>query len=122
MVGAVRLTKNDHIDKYKYSGYGIGFDRHGLFSHPSGETGRNVIIIGVDMSLSTKIDNRKKDILILGKGPTQGLEHTMSVEKMYSINLTERNKKLCLSWQYNGANSYLFINGNRVHKSKAKRF
>ena len=41
---------------------------------------------------------------------------------MYSINLTERNKKLCLSWQYNGANSYLFINGNRVHKSKAKRF
>ena len=75
MVGAVRLTKNDHIDKYKYSGYEIGFDRHGLFSHPSGETGRNVIIIGVDMSLSTKIDNRKKDILILGKGPTQGLEH-----------------------------------------------
>ena len=28
------------------------------------------------MSLSTKIDNRKKDILILGEDPTQGLEHT----------------------------------------------
>ena len=38
------------------------------------------------MSLSSKIDNRKKDILILGKGPTQGLEHTFS--KMYSINFT----------------------------------
>ena len=44
------------------------------------------------MSSSTKIDNREKDILILGKGPTQGLEHTLSAEKMYSINFTEHNK------------------------------
>ena len=36
------------------------------------------------MSSSTKIDNNnKEDILILGKGPTQGLEHTLSAEKMY---------------------------------------
>ena len=41
------------------------------------------------MSSSTKIDNRKKDILILGKGPTQGLEHTLSAEKTYSINFTK---------------------------------
>ena len=39
--------------------------------------GRNIIIFGVDMSSSTKIDNRKKYILILGKGPAQGLEHTL---------------------------------------------
>ena len=45
------------------------------------------------MSLSTKIHNRKKDILIVGKVPTQGLEHTLSAEKMYSINFTENNKK-----------------------------
>ena len=45
------------------------------------------------MSSSTKIDNRKKDILILGKGPTQGLEHTLSTEKMYSINFTEKKQK-----------------------------
>ena len=44
---------------------------------------------GVDMSSSTKIDNRKKDILILGKGPTQGLEHTLTAEKMYSINFSK---------------------------------
>ena len=44
----------------------------------SGGTGRNIIIFGVDMSSSTKIDNRKKDILILGKRPTQGFEHTLS--------------------------------------------
>ena len=48
---------------------------------------------GVDMSSSTKIDNREKDILILDKGPTQGLEHTPSVKKMYSINFTEHSKK-----------------------------
>ena len=44
------------------------------------------------MSSSAKIDNRKKDILILGKGPTQGLEHTLSAEKMYSINFTKKIK------------------------------
>ena len=60
LFGAVKLTKNADIDKYGYSNYGIGFDRHGFFSHPSGGTGRNVIIFGVDMSSSTKTDNRKK--------------------------------------------------------------
>ena len=69
------------------------------------------------MNLSTKIDNRKKDILTFGKGPTQGLEHTLSAEKMYSINFTEHNKKF---GQYNGANSYLFVNGKEIHKFKAK--
>ena len=45
------------------------------------------------MSSSAKIDNWKKDILILGKGRTQGLEHTLSAEKMYSINFTEKKTK-----------------------------
>ena len=75
------------------------------------------------MSLSTKIDNRKKDILILGEGSTQGLEHThqnMSSEKMYSINFTVTTKKFCLSLHYNRANSYLFVNGTEIHKFKAK--
>ena len=45
------------------------------------------------MSSSTKIDNKKKDILVLRKGPTQGLEHTLTAEKMYSTNFTEKNKK-----------------------------
>ena len=62
------------------------------------------------MSWSIKIDNRKNDILILGKGSTQGLEHTLSAEKIYSINLTKENRKFCLSLHYNGANSYLFVN------------
>ena len=110
LFGAFKLTKNADIDKYKYFGYGIGFDGHDYFSHPSGGTGRNVIIFGVDMNSSSKIDNKGKDILILGKGPTQGLgEHSLSAEKMYSINFTKVDTKFCLSLHYNGANSYLFI-------------
>ena len=120
LCGAVSLTKNADIDKYKYSGYGFGFYRHGSFSHTSGTVGRSVIIFGVDMSSSTKNNNRKKDISIPGKGLTQGLEHTLSAEKMCSINVTENNTKICLSLHYNGANSYLFVNGTDIYKYKAK--
>ena len=91
LFGAVSLTKNAEIDRCGYSGYGIGFDRHGSFSFPGTGLGRNVIIFGVDMSSSTKIYNKKIDILILGKGPKQGLEHTLSAEKMYLINFPEEN-------------------------------
>ena len=55
------------------------------------------------MSSSPHTDNRKKDILILGKGPPQGLEHTLTAEKLYSINFTKENTKFCLSLHYNRA-------------------
>ena len=58
--GAVTLTKNADIDKYGYSGYGIGFDRRGSFSFPGGGFGQNILIFGVDMSSSVHIDNKKK--------------------------------------------------------------
>ena len=117
--GSIKLTKNVDINKYGYSGYGIGFDRETSFSFGD-EIGKNVIIFGVDMSSSAKIDNRKKDILILGKGPTQGLEHTLSAEKLYLINFAKKNTKFCSSLHYNGANSHLFINGTEIIKFKAK--
>ena len=50
LFGAAKLTKNADIDKYGYSGYGIGFDRHGSFWFPGAGLGRKVIIFGVDMS------------------------------------------------------------------------
>ena len=105
LVGAVSLTKNADIDNYGYSEYGVGFDRHGSFSFPDTGLGRNVIISGVYMSPSGTIDNRKKDILILVKGATQELEHTLSAEKMYLINFTQTGNKFCLSLHYNGGNS-----------------
>ena len=79
------MNKNA-INMYNYFGYGIGFDGHRSYSHPSGGNGKNETIFGVDMSSSTKSDNRKKDILILGLGPTQGLEHILGAEKINSIN------------------------------------
>ena len=120
LFGSVTLTKNVDIDKYKYSGYRTGFDRESTFSFPGGGFGQNVITFGVDMISSADIDNKKKDILVLGKGPTQGLEHTLTVEKMCSIKFTVTKKKFCLRLHYNEANSYLFVNGSEIHKFKAK--
>ena len=56
-----------------------------------------MLIFVADMSSSAHIDNKKKDILVLGKRPTQGLEHALTVEKMYSINFIVTKEKLCLS-------------------------
>ena len=50
----------------------------------------------------------------------QGLEHTLTAEKMYSISFTVTKKKFCLSFHYNGANSYLFVNGKEIVKFKVK--
>ena len=81
MFRAVSLTKNNDVDKYKYFGCGIGFDRKGSFSVGNG-FGKNCINFGVDMSSSLHVDNRKKDILILGEGPTQKLDDTtLTAEK-----------------------------------------
>ena len=70
MFRPVKITKHVYVDLYKYSRYGIGFDRKGFFSI-NHEVGKNVIIFGADMSSSLHIDNKKKDILILRKGPRQ---------------------------------------------------
>ena len=103
LFGGVTLTKNTDIDKDKYSGYGIGFDGRSSFSFTSGGFGQNVIMFGVDMSSSAHIDNKKKDMLVLGKGPRQGLKHNLTAEKMYSINFTVTRKKnlfeLTLQWR-----------------------
>ena len=60
------------------------------------------------MGSSAHVDNKKKDTLVLGKGPTQGLEHPLTAEKF------------CLCLHYNGANRCLFVNGTEIYKLKAK--
>ena len=60
LFGAVTLTKNADIEKYGYSGYGIGFDRRSSFSFPGGGVGQNELIFGADTSSSAHIDNKKK--------------------------------------------------------------
>ena len=56
------------------------------------------------MSSSVHIDNNPKDILILGKGPTQGLNNTLAAEAEYSINFARPGIKFCLRLHYNGSN------------------
>ena len=89
LFGAVTLTKNADIDKYGYSGYGYGF------SLPSSGFGQNVLIFGAGMCSSAHIGTKKKFILFLGKGPTQGLEHTLTAERMYLINFSVTKNKFC---------------------------
>ena len=120
LFGAVTLTKNVDIERYGYSGSGIEFDRRSSFTFPGGGFGQNVLIFGVDMTSSAHVDNKKKGNLFLGKGPTQGLEHTLTAEKMCSINFTLRKKKFCLSLHYNEVNTYLFVNDTEIYKFKAK--
>ena len=108
MFGTAKLTKHVDVDLCKYSRYGIGFDRKGFFSIGN-EVGKNLINSGADISSYLHIDHKKKYISILGKGPSQGLEHTLTAEKMYSINFTKEITIFCLSFHYNGANSYLFV-------------
>ena len=86
---AVTLTKNADIGKYRYSGYGIEFDRRSSFSFPGCGFAQNIIIFGVDMNSSIHIDNNGKDILVLGKG-----ENSLTAEKMYSINFTLTKKEI----------------------------
>ena len=62
LFGAVTLAKNANVDKYKNSGYGIGFDRRSSFSFPSSGFVQNLLIFGVDMSSSAHIDNKRKYI------------------------------------------------------------
>ena len=124
---AIFASKNADIDKYGYSEYGIVFDRRESFSFSCGRFGQNVIIFGADMSSSAHIDNKRKVLRFvkivlrfLRVGPTQGLEHTLTAEKICSINFTVTNVQFCLSLHYKGANSYLFVNSTEIYKFKAK--
>ena len=113
LFGSVKLTKNTDIDKYKYSGYGIGLDSRASFTYLSDGYGKNVIIWGADMSSSAHANNKTRSILVNNNTTTYA-------EKMYSTNFTEANKKIFLSLDYNGDDSYLFVNGKEIINFKAK--
>ena len=82
---------------------------------------KNAIIFGADMSSSVDIDNENKDILILGEGPTKGLDYAaLTAEAIYPVNLIQPNKRFVSSLQYNGSNSFLFINATKTYQFKAE--
>ena len=79
------MTKNADPNKYGYSGYSIGFDTLSQFLRSRGSWGKNVIF-GVDMCSSLHVDNKNENILVLGEGPTQGLDDTtLTAEAKYLI-------------------------------------
>ena len=68
--------------------------------------GKNVVIL-------VHIDNKKKDTLVLDKGP-------IKEEAEYSINFSRTRKFFCLSLYYNGGNSFLFVNATKIYQFKVK--
>ena len=62
------------------------------------------------------IDNKKKDTLIFGKGPTQGLDNiTLKVEAQHSNTFSRSNRKFCLSLHYDGSDGFLFVNATKIY-------
>ena len=118
--GVVNLTKMLILTSINILDMELDLLDMSFFTDPSGGTGGNVIIFGIDLSSSTKIDNRKKHILIIGKGPAKRLEHRLSAEKLYLINFTEDDKIFCLILYYNGENRHLFVNGTDLDKFSGK--
>ena len=65
--------------------------------------------------------NKNKNILILGKVTTQGLDNTtLTAEGEYSINFSKLERKFCLSLHYYGSNSFLFVNTLKIYQFNAK--
>ena len=90
--GSVKLTNSYNLDKYKYSGYSIGFDSRLKFSFTDESMEKNVFSFGAVMSSSVHIDYKNKDILILSKGATQGLfDTTLTAEAKYHFIFIHHN-------------------------------
>ena len=122
LFGGVKITKNAaDTSKHKYEGYGICFDKGGTFSKRGINNGRNVLIFGVHESSLVHKNNKANNIYVMGDLFVQGInDTTLYAEKLYSQTFTAVNKKFVLSLHYNDDDSYLFINGKRELKLKAK--
>ena len=84
--GSIKLTKNSDLDKYKYTGYSIGFDSRSEFIFTDGSYGKNAIVFAANMGSSVHGDNKGKHILILGEVPTQGLDDTtLTAKEKYQL-------------------------------------
>ena len=119
--GSVKLPKYAATGNYKYSSYGTGFDPRSKFSFTNQSLGNNVIIFGTAMGSSIHVDNKNKNVLILGEGPTQALDDTvLTAEAIYHINFTQSNKRFVLSLHCRGSNSFLFINATKINQFKAR--
>ena len=73
------------------------------------------------MTSTVQIDNKKKDILILGVTPTQRLDDTtLAAEAQYSIDFSRSNRNFYLKLHYNGKNKSFFVNATKIYHFKGK--
>ena len=77
------------------------------------EFARNVIIFGVDDSSSSHADNHINNFLVLGEGPTFGING--------SFGSPVKKFRIIFTLHYNAGNFYLFFNGKEVFKFKADK-
>ena len=122
LFGGVKITKNaTDTSKHKYEGYGIWFDEGGTFSKRGINNGRNVLIFGVHENSLVHANNKASNIYVMGDLFVQGInDMTLYAAKIYNQNFTAVNKKFVLSLDYNGNDSYLFVNDKQELKFKAK--
>ena len=121
LIWICNLTNNAGLDKYKCTGYGIGFYTRSEFLFTDESFGKNFIIFGVDMSSSVHVNSKGKDILILCEGRTQELDDAiLKVEAKYPVKVIQPEKKSELNLYYIGSNSFLFVNATKVYLFKAK--
>ena len=114
-IGHCLVKNNISIPRYRIW-FGIGFDSRSEFSLPDSSIKKNVIVFGADISSSVHTDNNTDNILILGEGPTQGLDDTTLVAKTkYPINFTQSGKRFVLSLHCNESKSFLFISGPKIY-------
>ena len=81
--------------------------------------GKTVIVFRADMTSTVHIDNKNKDILILGEGSAQRLDDNTLTVKVNPINFTQPRKRFVLSLHYNESNSFLFVNATKIYQFKA---
>ena len=117
--GVTNIEKNSDKEKYVYSGYGIAFDGKGQGSSGN-DLAKNIIAFEVNNSSSSHTDNLKNEFLVLGGGPTFGINGRFSAsEKEIDINFSKEKREFCLSLHYNSDNSYLFVNRKEIYNFKA---
>ena len=98
MFGTTNIDRNSVKEKSVYSEYRIKFDNAGSWNFDN----ESAVIFGVDNSLSSHADNRKNNLLVLGKGSTYGINGSGdSAVKNFSISFSKANTKFCLSVHYN---------------------
>ena len=114
----MKLTKKTDLDKYGYSGYGFGSDGMHIYNFDGQMMNGVKILLFLELIIvfSLYVYIRKKDMLVLDEGPTDGLDDAIITRQTKcSVDITKSRRKFCLSLHYNAMNSFLYANDVKVY-------